>query len=501
MFPSSSMMMMPQQQQQQQHQPQQNEFNKQDQQEQQHHRQQQQLNVSMPSTSSTPAAMPVMPTVSMPMSMPTTSQSSMPMSQPPQPQQMMMPGYNQLQQQPQIPMPSINGNSMSALIHNTYLTNGGVSNRISGLIPITEAKSQNEVIDEATIKMLREDFSKVSKMTLLDCEDSKYTLFIKQDAFEQQNYMTNLLSRMYRDKYKHLFDKYPGMWNWLMFCLTMLIYRSENELKLECQYSNQSNLQLGSHESFGILKRNYDRAFIRTSKNVKKPKTNLKHPLLEEKYFIQHESLFSIGSMVKYCIPTDFAIIHMTTSLSNVIKIITKTDKRVVMGLKGSFSKPILTTLEQRTVQQFKFYSGSNMDDVNDVISKMLDMPIEFNMFNIGTKEQKLFFNVTKETIPNSMSSNNNELKDDSCYFGLITNFQCVGKQTKQVDVRTYLNTLYEINKNLEMRSEQINAIDELIFKNLPELEERLNKYYDALAAEEEKEGGGEAEQEKDRVE
>ena len=428
--------------------------------------------------------MPGMPTM-MPMASSTTSN-------------MVMPGYNLNESgggvslhQPSIPMPTNSGNTnaggINAMLQNAFLMSNMNGNNqastTSSVIPLTITKTQDEAIDENHIKVLQKDFDELSKMTLIDSEEYLYNLFIRKDAFNQQNYMCNLLFRLYQEKYSHLFSKYRGIGNWLLFCLTMMIYKTENNLKLECRYSNSSNLMLGNHPSFLLKSRkrnSNNQNFIRTEK-VKKAKIVVKHPLLLESYYIEHENLFNIGFMSRYCIPSDFAIMHMHTSQSNVVKIITKMDKRTVMGLKGSFSKPVVCAMEHREIKQYKFYNASNMEDVTDVISKMTNLQIEFNMFNFGIKEQKKIYNITKDSTQMSTLPNDKDLKDTSCYFALIANFQCVCKTSKFIDIRAYVDTLYEISRDLEMNSAKIEIIDEMIQNNTERLEECLDKYYEEV--------------------
>ena len=73
------------------------------------------------------------------------------------------------------------------------------------------------------------------------------------------------------------------------------------------------------------------------------------HPFLKESLYLSHMSLFKLGEMAKYCVPSEFAIMFCNANLAIVNVFIQGDNKLPYRGVRVAFSKPVVSLIRSRT--------------------------------------------------------------------------------------------------------------------------------------------------------
>lgn len=365
---------------------------------------------------------------------------------------------------------------------------GGGGNAMSGkrqMVPIANPTAQEKVEDAELIAALNRDFETLSSMTLIDNDANLDTLFLRQAAMKSKAYTFNLLINMYKAKYADLLDKYRGAQIWLSFCLITLVFGNENRLRLRCSNMSTSCIPVmhTSHEGFGLINRKRRRFTDASSDTSKRANTSRKpsHPFLQTAYYSAHSALFKIGTMTKYCVPTEFAIKFVRIKPGFVSKILSKSDKVTQQGLRGTFTRPILALVSTRGVQNFQFTGLAFMDNICQLVSEMSGLTAENEIVNLGIRQNM----TVEDLIDNSTTSYSDTKNNDdgsSVIMAVIGSFQCAGTTAGTVDIRTYTDNVYRlITSRTAITDEEMDRHEQLNQDHEDEYASILDAYDDKL--------------------
>lgn len=362
---------------------------------------------------------------------------------------------NQIPQAP-VPQTTYNTNLMS---NSSLSTINGIPVGKRQSINMENVKRQDEVIHELITEELKVDFHRVEEMTLLDDDDILYTLYMKNHGFNNRKYLYSLLCNMYKEKYADLYELYPSLCVWVSFCLGVLICRSEANLR--CIARSSANIKIptvSNNSAFGIMSRKR----IRMSSTVvepeelseqlsdqpsKRPRINAKHPFCQLPFYIEHGTMFKLGTMIKYCVPSDFSVLFVDAKEAPCAKIVTKNERSTYNGIRGMFKRSVVASLQFRRVQNYPFINIPFMNTVGDLLSKMSGLSIENDPFTMGTKLNMIIENLSDER--QKMQYSDKKDDDNDYYMTLITSFQCIGTNVKTMDIRCYSNTVYKLTDDL----------------------------------------------------
>jgi len=425
------------------------------------------------------------------MSMPNMQQQQQQQQQQHSPQQALQISPLSSEQQPQQQhMPQILNNSAAfpmpptAYINNLIASTAGTSNSTTNMnqfdvvnMTYDNFKSEKTFLSDEPYKMLAEDFTKVTKMNLLDDEDPDllYTLFVRNSAFNNNTYYFGALANLYRNRYSDLYEKYPSLSVYVEFCLATIIFKSEEMLRSNC-ISNVVKLpNSGNTSGFNKL--------IRTSKKRSAapidvehgaPKVKIsnvtKHPFFDTSSYKSKQTLFSIGKCTDYCIPADFASLSFVSTQGTVNKMDAKVS-HPFDGLKLTFLKPVLCILTDRICKTYKFSYLEHLSQLANLLTKMTGKGISNSQFGFG-KKQKL--NVLRIS---SGQFEDVEKVSKGYIMTLVNNLSIFQLGNNTLLCKTYSDLLFNLDDKVEITQADMIMCENLIEDQLAKSEEIIRQY------------------------
>lgn len=338
----------------------------------------------------------------------------------------------------------------NSILNNENLGKGIPMNGKRSNIHIKKIVPQQCAEDKVAIAVLREDFDAITKMNLIDDEDTLYTLFMKSPSFIDIEFMINFLINMYRVKYEDLYNRYPSLSIFTTFCLSVVLARSENNLKSICNAAS-GNIPQGCTKSiFGMMSRKREAIYINTDNTrmrfeVKKRKAQIVHPLLSHSFYLEHKSVFNLGTLTRYCVPTEFSILFTTAKPGAVLKILSRDNKVMYDGIRGTFSRSVVIALQSKAVSTYVFTHAPFMNNIGELITDMTGLSTENDIFNVGIKRKAIFDNITTKTVTGAEKVN----YTDGFYMGVLSTFMCVATDSKTVDIRSYVERGYKLDDSV----------------------------------------------------
>jgi hypothetical protein len=332
-------------------------------------------------------------------------------------------------------------------------------------VDLEETKTMQECYDDIKeFEILRADIKKIQEMNLIDDEDYLYTLYMKQPGLSSPNYLYSLIVRLYCDKYSELFDAYPSLRVFLMFVTSFLCLRSEEELKRACGINAHVNIG-GRHASFttmslNTMKRrlNFDNCEYKATPEKKAKST---HPFLNSSEFHRWRPLFEIGTMTKYILPSEFAILNCSLTKSQVRSYGRQNDHSDTTGLRGNLKIPIIVSLKTRTNQNYNFASFSSMGAIEKLITLMTSINADEEPNTFGSKMNMRICDVRDGS--SKIADKNFNFSTDN-YVTVLHNFSCTFNSGGSFSFRAYSDKVNHIpNTFTDMTDEEVREIDGII--------------------------------------
>lgn len=359
-----------------------------------------------------------------------------------------------------------------------------VTNKPRVFTSISDLKKQDEKLQK-----MQEDFIKVTKMTLTDDEEYLYTLHMKSPAFADKSYLCNLLSNLYRSKYPEIFELYPGMVPWIIFCISYCLSKNEDQLKSLCVVEAVRLIKTSSASICNLItkrKRPINDASATANKRAKLVSVN--NPFFKNPIYNEYKILFNIGECAKYSASTDFAPLFLTLVTSTVSRMNGNMKVRED-GYRANFSKMIVASLQSRELQsqdnKYTAYNIAFVDELIYYISQMTKREIDFDNLNLGIKKNMLKYEILGKLDPQKIDGV--QLNPDDHYFCLFGNFQgTINKDNHSISLRAYSSIRYDLpNRHFELKEEKEAAITEIISAKYEELQAIYDKYENLLESQE----------------
>lgn len=438
---------------------------------------QQQQYYQMP-TQQQPTSSQMLGTMSMPpsMSMPTLTPSASPApsaSMPTQPS-----GLN-------FPMPS------TAYVNNLIAaTNSGSSQQSNAnankfeVVNMTyeDFKSERECRLNASYEALANDFSKITKMNLLDDDNMLYTLMVRHVAFDNKQYCFGALANLYRERYSDLYSKYDSLSVYIEYCLSTIIFTSESKLRSACITNAVRLPNSGNFAGFSKIMRNkrklettdgstLDAKISRRSNNKQ---TMPRHPFYDSTFYKMKQILFSIGKCTEYCIPAEFSSLSFMSAQSTLNKL-DKTTTTPYQGLKLTFPKPLVCILNTRDCKNFTFIDMEHMSNLAIILNEMTGKAVSPTSFSFGTKQKMEIINIADgRTMEKSYTDFTMTLVHNMSIFQLMNN-SLVGK--------SYSSYLYRLDDSSKIDERSLEQCQKLIDQNQSVADDLVDKFEAACEA------------------
>lgn len=409
--------------------------------------------------------------------------------QPPQQQQAYSTFQPTFQQQqpaytPFQPQPSYQPGTQPSFVspHNSYIstmaanTASGVSEK-PGFVNMEPPKHEfKDVFDDQMRSKLQADFDEISKMTLIDNEDSLYTLLANKSAFSTKNVCVALLSEYYKEKYSELFRKYDSLSVYLEFVVSMIVYCNESNLKkasasrvVRIPSSNPGSFS----STFKIRKRGATIESVGGS--IPKKSTKAQHPFLLSDEYLARPTLYNIGKCCEYIIPSEFAELYTNVQYETVTRLANSVDKDICKGLKIVLSKPVVCLLVTKLVQGFTFISLEHLSTLGSILS---------NMTNLGKLDDSFAFGVRKgmkiDHLP-VISDDNPPAFTTGFHMVVVNTMQVCAKSNNTFASRTYANQVYNPPSS-EVTDKEMEFAEKAMANEAKIVEKQMEEYDEMVA-------------------
>lgn len=316
--------------------------------------------------------------------------------------------------------------------------------------------SLDQAFDENRKAELMRDYETFKSMTLLDDEEILYNLYLNSPAFTTSKFKVSILCAYYKEKYADLVAKYDSVLVYLEFVLSKIIYSSEASLKDACASRTIRLPKSGGTSDFLRMFGCKKRGAVRTdaeSPAIKRAK-QVTHPFLKTDEYKMQPILYNIGKCSDYAIPSEFAELFAHAQYESVTRITGGNKKEIMMGLKVTFTKPIVCILVSKSVASFTFISLEHLSTFGNLLSNMTSLGKLEDTFAFGAKQSMQI-----ETVNTGRIETKTDQKFDHGFFIAIINTMQVCKlSNKTLSSKTYSNVVYSLTENTLSDSELNNC-------------------------------------------
>lgn len=417
-----------------------------------------------------------------------------------------------------LPMPDITPKLFSTVMNNSMvggmngkngvIGNGGGGNEHRQPVEMKEfAKEPKEVLNQLITAEMKDHWSQIEKFNLLDSERLDH-MYMYHDAFlEDKKFLYIYLCAEYRNKYSELFEMYESLEVYVSFAILLLIYGSEVTLKEACDINNafvqpprvgESSFKLrlfnrkrktsttASSMPIAVPENEEETAKRRRLSEITQvPTTSLTtsaddHPFFKEDLYQSHMRLFKLGELVKYCVPSEFAIMFCTATMATLNVFTQGDNKAPYRGVRVSFSKPVVSLIRSRNLKTFNYQSLELYGLLGEFVSIITGRSTDQEAFRLSSlKEMKMQDLTTQNSIiPINWGCS------AGFNMALVTNFACTDTVMGVLNNRAYCTPIYHIPKSFVDVSEddREDMGDKASnHKNYEHREKQLNDYYDRL--------------------
>nr|UBR58421.1 gp06-like protein [Oryctes rhinoceros nudivirus] len=306
--------------------------------------------------------------------------------------------------------------------------------------------SMDEAFDANRKAELMRDYETFKSMTLLDDEEVLYNLYLNSPAFTTSKFKVSILCAYYKDKYSDLVAKYDSVSVYLEFVLSKIIYSSEASLKDACASRTIRLPKSGGTSDFlrmfGCKKRGAVR--MDAESPATKRTKQVTHPFLKTDEYKMQPILYNIGKCSDYAIPSEFAELFAHAQYESVTRITSGNKKEIMMGLKVTFTKPIVCILVSKSVASFTFISLEHLSTFGNILSNMTSLGKLEDTFAFGAKQSMQI-----ETVNTGRIETKTDQKFDHGFFVAIINTMQVCKlSNKTLSSKTYANVVFSLTEN-----------------------------------------------------
>lgn len=351
-----------------------------------------------------------------------------------------------------------------------------------------------QAMAEHITKELKEHWAQVEKLNLLD-GDRLDQLYVYHDVLhDDKKLLFEYLYSEYREKYGDLFNTYLSVEIYVIYVLLVLVYGSEQVLKESCAdgfvqtpRAGGSSLKLRQFSRKRAAADFGDDAAKRTLVNAEETPVAAeiaadrpKHPFYGETLYTAHSSLFKVGEMTKYCVPSEFAVLFCSLHLS-VVSVYKQGDKKTQHnGIRLAFSKPIVSLVRSRNYKSYTFQSLERFGALGDIMSAVTGRQIDQEPFRLSSlKEMKMKDLTTQQTL--------STLKWDGSVgynMAIINTFSCTDTNVGILNIRAFSSPIYHVAKgHIDVNEDKLSDMYEKASNHTSYVRRtnELNEHYDRV--------------------
>lgn len=356
-----------------------------------------------------------------------------------------------------------------------------------------------QALAELVTADLKDHWTQVEKLNLLDA-DRLDQLFVYQDVLDgDKKLLFEYLYSEYREKYSELFNEYISVEIYVIYVLLSLVYGSEQVLKEACAdgYNGFSQTPRAAGTSLKLRQFTRKRAAAdvdggedaakRTrltpgEAGAAETKTAVaqKHPFFGEKLYKAHSSLFKIGEMTKYCVPSEFAVMFCSLQLGTVCLYAQGDRKTLHNGIRLMFSKPVVSLVRSRNFKSYTFQSLERFGALVKLMETVTGRSTDHEPFRLSSLKEMKMKDLTTQLPLTTLNWDGNL----GYNMAIINNFSCTDTNAGQLNIRSFSSPIYHVAKgHIDANEERLRDMYDKASndKSYERRSNELNEYYDRL--------------------
>lgn len=348
---------------------------------------------------------------------------------------------------------------------------------------------------------LKDHWAQVEKLNLIDA-DHLDQLFVYHDVLDgDKKFLFEYLYSEYREKYTELFKQYLSVEIYVIYVLLMLVYGSEQILKEACSDGYNGSTQTPRAGGTSLKLRQFtrkrvtadadggDNAAKRTrvtaegsvaAENTTTTTVDHKHPFFGEKLYRAHSSLFKVGEMAKYCVPSEFAILFCSVQLGTVCVYAQGDRKTQHNGLRLLFSRPVVSLVRSRNFKSYTFQSLERFGGLVNLMETVTGRTTDQEPFRLSSLKEMKMKDLTTQLPLTTLNWDSNV----GYNMAVINTFSCTDTNVGILNIRSFSSPIYHVAKgHIDVDEERLKKMTEKA-SNDRSCERRtneLNEYYDRV--------------------
>lgn len=348
---------------------------------------------------------------------------------------------------------------------------------------------------------LKDHWAQVEKLNLIDA-DHLDQLFVYHDVLDgDKKFLFEYLYSEYREKYTELFKQYLSVEIYVIYVLLMLVYGSEQILKEACSDGYNGSTQTPRAGGTSLKLRQFtrkrvtadadggDNAAKRTrvtaegsvaAENTATTTVDHKHPFFGEKLYRAHSSLFKVGEMAKYCVPSEFAILFCSVQLGTVCVYAQGDRKTQHNGLRLLFSRPVVSLVRSRNFKSYTFQSLERFGGLVNLMETVTGRTTDQEPFRLSSLKEMKMKDLTTQLPLTTLNWDSNV----GYNMAVINTFSCTDTNVGILNIRSFSSPIYHVAKgHIDVDEERLKKMTEKA-SNDRSCERRtneLNEYYDRV--------------------
>lgn len=347
---------------------------------------------------------------------------------------------------------------------------------------------------------LKDHWAQVEKLNLLDA-DHLDQLYVYHDVLDgDKKFLFEYLYSEYREKYTDLFKQYLSVEIYVIYVLLVLVYGSEQILKEACADGYTGSTQTPRAGGTSLKLRQFTRkratadvdggddAAKRTrvtaegsvAAEIKTTTVDRKHPFFGENLYKAHSSLFKVGEMAKYCVPSEFAILFCSVQLGTVCVYAQGDRKTQHNGVRLLFNKPVVSLVRSRNFKSYTFQSLERFGGLVNLMETVTGRTTDQEPFRLSSLKEMKMKDLTTQLPLTTLNWDSNV----GYNMAVINTFSCTDTNVGILNIRSFSSPIYHVAKgHIDVDEERLKKMNEKA-SNDRSCERRtneLNEYYDRV--------------------
>lgn len=356
-----------------------------------------------------------------------------------------------------------------------------------------------QALAELVTGAMKDHWAQVEKLNLLDA-DRLDQLFVYHDVLDgDKKLLFEYLYSEYREKYSELFNTYISVEIYVIYVLLSLVYGSEQVLKEACAdgYNGFSQTPRAGGTSLKLRQFTRKRAAAvvdggeEAAKRTRvtagdagaaeiKTTVDQKHPFFTEKLYKAHSSLFKVGDMTKYCIPSEFAVMFCNLQLGTVCVYAQGDRKTLHNGIRLMFSKPVVSLVRSRNFKSYTFQSLERFGELVKLMERVTGRSTDHEPFRLSSLKEMKMKDLTTQLPLTTLNWDGNV----GYNMAIINTFSCTDTNAGQLNIRSFSSPIYHVAKgHIDVNEERLRDMYDKASndKSYERRSNELNEFYDRV--------------------